>query len=72
MNDLERAIEDYDKALALEPNYAPAYSNRGSSYHEKGDLDRAIEDYNKALALQPDYASAYADRGTAYWVLRLV
>ena len=31
----ERAIQDYDRAIALDPNLATAYSNRGNSY---GDL----------------------------------
>ena len=39
-----RAIEDYDKAIGLDPNQAAAYNNRGSSYDAVGQKQRAIED----------------------------
>ena len=39
----DRAIEDLDQAIRLNPNYAAAFNNRGSAYSAKGDLDRAIE-----------------------------
>ncbi len=60
------AIEAYTKAIALDPNYAAAYNNRGVAYKNKGQYDRAIEDYNKAIALDPNDASAYTNRGVAY------
>src|SRR3989338_3217676 len=65
--DYDRAIEDYNKAIALDPNYALAYARRGSAYDNKGQYDRAIEDYNKAIALDPNYAAAYNNRGLAYY-----
>ena len=64
--DLDRAIEQYDKAIRLNPAYALAYRNRGDAYYEKGDDFRAIEDYNQAIRLDPTYASAYSNRGEAY------
>src|SRR3990167_4842469 len=60
------AIEAYTSAIALDPNYAAAYNNRGDAYANKGQYDRAIEDYNKAIALDPNYADAYGNRGNAY------
>ena len=60
------AIEAYTSAIALDPNYAAAYNNRGVAYKNKGQNDRAIEDYNKAIALDPNYAAAYNNRGIAY------
>jgi tetratricopeptide (TPR) repeat protein len=53
--DLNRAIADYNQAIALDPKYAVAYYNRGVMYNDKGDLDRAIADYNRAIALDPKY-----------------
>ena len=35
------AIADYDKAIALDPNVATAYTNRGVAYGRKGEYDRA-------------------------------
>ena len=64
--DHDKAIENFDKAIQLDPNYARAYSNRGYAWDDKGDYDKAIEDYNKAIQLNPDYARAYNLRGVAW------
>ena len=55
---LEEAIEAYNKALAIKPDYAEAYNNMGNALKEQGKLEEAIEAYNKALAIKPDYAEA--------------
>ena len=62
---LEEAIEAYKKALAINPDYAEAYSNLGVSLHDQGELEEAIEAYNKALAINPDYAEAHYHRSFA-------
>ena len=66
LGQMNKAIEAYSRAIALNPDYAKAYNNRGIAYREKGDFDRAIEDYNKAIELNPDYAEPYINRGVAY------
>ena len=53
------AVEDYTKAIELNPNDAQAHNNRGAAYGEKDDFGRAIEDYTKAIELKPDFAEAY-------------
>ena len=62
---LEEAIEAYNKALAIKPDYAEAYNNMGDALQEQGKLEEAIEAYNKALAIKPDYADAYYNMGIA-------
>ena len=47
---LEEAIEAYNKALAIKPDYVDAYYNMGNALEEKHNLEEAIEAYNKALA----------------------
>src|SRR5476651_519994 len=44
-----RAIQDYDQAIALKPNYATAYDNRGNAYKGLGQYARAIQDFNRAI-----------------------
>ncbi len=47
------AIADYTKAIALDPNFADAYSNRGVVYYEKGNKEQTIADFRKALEIDP-------------------
>jgi tetratricopeptide (TPR) repeat protein len=45
-------------ALALDPDYAPGWSNAGVLYLRNGDPDAAEQAYLRALALQPMQAAA--------------
>jgi tetratricopeptide (TPR) repeat protein len=56
--DYAKAIESYEEAIELEPDYE-AYYNLGSAYGKQGDYVKAIEAYNKAIELKPDDAEAY-------------
>ena len=66
MNRYERAIEDYDAAVELNPKYAEAYNNRGVAYTMLKQHGSAIEACNRAMELNPEYAEAYNNRGNAY------
>jgi Flp pilus assembly protein TadD len=59
------AVEDYNKAIQLNPNNASAYNNRGVSKDNLEDYRGAIEDYNKAIQLNPNNAGAYNNRGVS-------
>ena len=61
----DKAIEQYDKSIELNPNYAEAYNNRGVAKDSLGEHKDAITDYNQAIRLKPDYAEAYNNRGNA-------
>ena len=52
-DEYERAIADHTKAIALDPNDANAYYNRGVAYEQKGDKDQAIADFRKVLEINP-------------------
>ncbi|WP_333397292.1 tetratricopeptide repeat protein [Microcoleus sp. N9_A1] len=49
----EEAIESYEKAIAIKPDWAEAYGNIGSARSQQGNLDAAIAYYQKAVALKP-------------------
>jgi tetratricopeptide (TPR) repeat protein len=61
--DFAGAIADYNKAIALQPDCAPAYFNRGNTKKAEGFLDDAIDDFDQAIELNPSYAIAYNNRG---------
>jgi lipoprotein NlpI len=66
--DNDRAIQDYDQAIGLDPNNAYPYNGRGVAYQRKGDNDRAMRDYDQAIRLDPNFAAPYTNRGNAYRV----
>ena len=65
----DRAIRDFDRALALQPGFVVAWKNRALAYKGKGDLERAIADYDQAILLAPTDAKIINDRGAAYFGL---
>ena len=64
--DPKNALANYNKALALDPNYAMAYNRRGLVYLNQNDMEKALADYNKALELDPKLDKAYNNRGFVY------
>jgi tetratricopeptide (TPR) repeat protein len=62
---LDAALQDFNEAIRLKPDHAPAFNNRGDGRRDKGDLDGALQDFNEAIRLKPDYALAFENRGNA-------
>jgi tetratricopeptide (TPR) repeat protein len=53
------AIKNYEKALAIKPDYAVAHYNLGIVLKEFGQRDTAVKSFEKALAIQPNYVKAH-------------
>ncbi|MFN9727366.1 tetratricopeptide repeat protein, partial [Acidovorax sp.] len=64
------AEELIGKAIEINPNCAPAFSNRGNALQELKRFDEAILSFDKAIALKPDYADAFYNRGNALQELK--
>lgn len=64
--DYEHAVQDYSKAIELDPTQLDYYY-RGIIYRELGKLDEAIADLTSALDLNPEFTSAYNIRAYAYF-----
>jgi lipoprotein NlpI len=64
--DYDRALQDYEQALILNPNFANAYNNRGVIYALKGDHDRAIREYGEAISLNRTFSAAFHNRAIAH------
>lgn len=62
---IDRAIELYSQALALDSTYYSAYVSRGICYYDKDEFVLAIADQQRAIALVPDRWLAYMNRGNA-------
>jgi tetratricopeptide (TPR) repeat protein len=63
---LDQAIEDFNKAIALDPAFFKAYLNRGAAFVNRGQFDQANADFDKAIALNPSYSEAHNAKGSLF------
>lgn len=61
----DAAAEHYKRAIALQPDYAPAYNNLGVMQRATGHIDEAIATYRQALTLKGDYPDAHYNLANA-------
>ncbi len=64
--ELPLALEEYQKALDLEPEIPEAHSNVANAYFRLGDYDRALKGYADAIAVNPYFESAYLNSALIY------
>jgi tetratricopeptide (TPR) repeat protein len=62
-----KAIAEFDKALAINRDLSEAYFLRAYSYVEIGEYDMAIVDLTQAIRIDPNFSNAYSERGFAYY-----
>lgn len=69
----DKAIEEYTQAIALNPDYAEAYTYRGAAYYNRGTFssdpgqyELAVKDFRKVVAMKPGTYSAYLAQGAIY------
>ena len=58
---LDTAIENYNKALFIDPGFSSAYYGIGASYMGKKDLNSAHDFLGRALAVDPHHMLALSD-----------
>jgi tetratricopeptide (TPR) repeat protein len=56
---LKKSIEQYDKSLKKDRNFAPAIKNLGISMYYKGNSDESISLLKRSIALNPTFPDAY-------------
>lgn len=64
--DTKCRINNYTKALQINPKYVDAYNNRGLIYKNMGLTEMALADYSRAIEFSPNYALVYINRGALY------
>ncbi|MFN8451351.1 MAG: tetratricopeptide repeat protein [Anaerolineae bacterium] len=57
------AVEAYDRAISLQPDYAWAWARKGRTQRLLERYPDALESYDEALRIQPRYAWAWKGRG---------
>lgn len=63
---IDEAIEQYELALDIRPEYVDAHYNLGLLYLQQGRTDRAIEQFSAATRLSPKIAVYQQSLGVAY------
>ena len=61
--DYDGAISAFNQALRIDPNFAPAYYNRGFAQVARKDTAAAMSDFNHVIQIDPSYSDAYFQRG---------
>ncbi|MEY3444014.1 MAG: hypothetical protein RLZZ519_2295 [Bacteroidota bacterium] len=74
--EFERAFQDFNTGIELQPKYHLSYLNRGNIYFDRGENDKALADYSKVLEIlgpidfnkriDPSAAGALSNRGAIY------
>jgi len=64
---LKEALEDFDRALSLNPRYVFALVNRGRAYSDLKKYDLAFKDFDMAIGYEPNNADALFWRGALYY-----
>ena len=59
------ALDNFDNALTLSPNFVSAYFNKGDLHRALGETDKAIQAYASAIAAEPTFGEAYHNMGLA-------
>ena len=66
MGDYDRAKQDLEKAITLNPSAAFPIVARGRMYRLKGEIELAPADLDRAVILSPQYSFALMERGDTY------
>lgn len=69
INNNQKAIEAFTKAIAENPHRAKVYNNRGIAWCNEGNYDQAMSDFNKALELDPRSAEIFSNRGIIWFYM---
>jgi len=65
LGELASALEDFNQAATLLPEFAAVYNNRGNALLALQSPNEASRDFDRAILLVPAYAAAYNNRAIA-------
>lgn len=64
---IDEALNNFDKAIAKDPEDATLYYNRGLIYDQMGEFEKAEADYKKAVEVDPKFFDAAYNLGAMYF-----
>lgn len=60
------ALDTFNEAIAIEPEFGGTYANRGILFDRMGEYELALQDYQTALNIDPDIAEG------PHWLIRFL
>ena len=66
LGELQKAIESYQKAILLKPDFADFHYNLGNTLKEIGHFKEAVKSYKNVLEILPDNYSALFNLGASF------
>lgn len=60
------AMDNFTRAIAIDPRLFAAYNSRGAAYKFKNQVDKAIDDWKKTIEINPNFIDAYFNIGISY------
>lgn len=72
LGEYEEATAHYTSAMAMDPNYAEYYNERGNLRLKKGLHEEALRDYLHAIELSPPFPEVYANLGHCWYKMNRI
>ena len=54
-NQSDKALDDFNTAIEIDPEYPLAYLDRSSIYLDRNDIEKVLKDYNRYLSFLPPF-----------------
>jgi tetratricopeptide (TPR) repeat protein len=67
---ISSAIEQFQRALSLNPDYAEAHYNLATAYEEVLEYDKALSEYQRAIEADDQFSDAYNNLARLYILRR--
>lgn len=68
-DDYEGALRDFDRVVALDPDYAEGWNKRANAHYLLGHHTAAVQDIRRVLLLEPRHFAALAGLGLVYMAI---
>ena len=62
----EEALEDFNRAISIDPNHMDGYLGRANALNTLGRYEESLKDYERVIEINPEIANAYVNRAIAY------
>ena len=66
LNEANNALDDFNRAIDVDPDYVRAHHLRGLAHERQGHDKEALADFDRSIELDPEYGSGYYSRATLH------